>query len=60
MKKFTLILSAAAMMLSLASCRTAEQMAKEANKVAITCNPSPIVVKGGQIDADLDITYPKN
>ena len=48
----------AAALLSFASCKSAEQMAKDAENVIVKCNPSPLVVKGGMIDADLTVTYP--
>ena len=33
-------------------------MAKMAEQVTVDCNPSPLVVKGGKIDADLTVNYP--
>ena len=60
MKKITLIFTMAAALLSFASCKSAEQMAKDAENVIVKCNPSPLVVKGGKIDADLTVTYPKD
>lgn len=48
----------AAALLSFASCKSAEQMAKDAEKVLVKCNPSPLAVKGGLVEADLAVTYP--
>jgi len=59
MKKIILLISAAVMALSLASCGSAEKMAKQAESVIVECNPSPLTVKGGQVTADLTVSYPK-
>jgi len=59
MKKIILLISAAVMALSLASCGSAEKMAKQAESVIVDCNPSPLTVKGGQVAADLNVSYPK-
>lgn len=40
------------------SCGSAEKMAKQAENVLVSCNPSPLTVKGGEITADVTVKYP--
>lgn len=59
MKKIFVIASAIAAALFMTSCGSAEKMAKQAENVIVKCNPNPLTVKGGQIDADVTVTYPE-
>ena len=58
MKKILTIVSLTAAVLGMVSCASADKMAKMAEQVTVDCNPSPLVVKGGKIDADLTVNYP--
>ena len=44
----------------LSSCASADKMVSMAEQVDIKCAPSPLVVAGGIIRADLAVTYPKD
>jgi len=48
----------AAALLAVVSCGSAEQMAKQAEQVYVSCNPTPLTVKGGKITADISVSYP--
>lgn len=60
MKKILYLAAAATIAICAASCASAEKMAKEAENVKVLCNPSPLVVKGGKVEADVTVTCPKN
>lgn len=58
MKKILSLVSLVAAVVCVSSCASADKMAKMADQVTVSCNPSPLVVKGGKIDADLTVNYP--
>lgn len=58
MKKIFCFISLAAAVISVSSCASADKMAKMAESVTVDCNPSPLAVKAGKIDADLTVNYP--
>ena len=58
MKNVTKLLTLAFLALGFASCAPAEKMAKMAENVLVTCNPSVLEVVAGQINADVNVTYP--
>ena len=58
MKNVTKLLALAFLALGFASCAPAEKMAKMAENVIVTCNPSVLEVVAGQINADVNVTYP--
>lgn len=60
MKKILFVLSAAAVAISMTACASAEKMAKMADEVTVQCTPSPLVLKGGKVEADLSVNCPKN
>lgn len=60
MKKFLNLFIIAGICLSAASCSSAivKRMQAEENVIS-TCNPSPLVVKGNQVPAQLSVSFPK-
>ena len=52
------ILAAAAIGIAAVSCASAEKMAEMAENVVIKCNPEILEAAGGQIKADVSVTYP--
>lgn len=60
MKRIITLMSVAVAAIAMVACGSAEDMAKKADLVTVACNPSPLTVKGGKIDADLTVTYPKD
>ena len=58
MKKVTKLFALAFLALGFASCAPAEKMAQMAENVIVNCNPSVLEVVAGQINADIDVTYP--
>ena len=58
MKNATKLITLAFLALGFASCAPAEKMAKMAENVIVNCNPSVLEVVAGQINADIDVTYP--
>jgi len=58
MKKIFSFLTVILAAWSLVSCASAEKMAKMADQVIVTCNPSPLALKGGKVPADITVTYP--
>lgn len=58
MKKIYLLLFMAAAASLLFSCKSQEQMLLDAEKVIVKCNPSPLCVRGGKVEADLAVNYP--
>lgn len=59
MKKISIFAIIAAAAMSLASCKTQEQMLVDADRVTVKCKPSPLCVKGSKIEADIAINYPE-
>ena len=59
MKKFLLLIPAAIVAIGMTSCASADKMAKMADEVTVVCNPSPLVLKGGKVEADLAVKCPK-
>lgn len=60
MKKFFLVISVAAIAIGMTSCASAEKMAQMADQVTVQCNPSPLILKGSKVQADLAVKYPKD
>ncbi len=58
MKKFVKFLSLAVICMAAASCASPEKMAKMADSVIVKCNPAVLEVIGGEIDADVTVSYP--
>lgn len=58
MKRISIIAFFALALMSFASCKSEQQMLLDAERVTVKCNPSPLVVKGGMVEADLAINYP--
>jgi len=58
MKKVIKFVSVAVLGLSLVACSSANKMAKDAEKVLVDCNPSPVEVIAGNATAALTVTYP--
>ena len=60
MKKITRILSFAVLAIAAAACGSPEKMAKMAENVTVNCNPAVLEVVGGEINADVTVTYPED
>ncbi len=45
---------------AVAACGSPEKMAKMAENVTVTCNPAVLEVVGGEINADVTVTYPED
>ncbi len=60
MKKITKILSFAVLAVAVAACGSPEKMAKMAENVTVKCNPAVLEVVGGEIKADVTVTYPED
>ena len=60
MKKITKMLSIAVIGLAAVACGSPEKMAKMAENVTIKCNPGVLEVVGGEIVADVTVTYPED
>ena len=60
MKKITKILSFAVLAIAAAACGSPEKMAKMAENVTVNCNPAVLEVVGGEINADVTVTYPED
>mgnify|MGYP002519802562 CR=1 FL=1 len=58
MKKTIKSFSAAIFALAAVACSSPEKMAEMAEKVSVGCEPSVLEVVGGQINADVTVTYP--
>ena len=58
MKKTLKLLTLAFLGIATVACAPAKQMAKMAENVIVECNPSVLEVVAGQINADLNVTYP--
>ena len=59
MKQVLKIFAAAILAITAASCSSAEKMAELAENVVVVCNPSVLQVVGGNIDANVTVTYPE-
>lgn len=60
MKKVYLILAAVCAISGAVSCASADKMAQMAEEVTTQCTPSPLVLKGSKVVADLAVTCPKD
>ena len=60
MKKITNYLSFAILGLAAVACGSPEKMAKMAENVTVRCNPAVLEVVGGEINADVTVTYPED
>ncbi len=60
MKKITRILSFAILGAAIVACGSPEKMAKMAENVTVKCNPAVLEVVGGEINADVTVTYPED
>ena len=60
MKKITNILSVAVLSIAAVACASPEKMAKMAENVTVKCNPAVLEVVGGEINADVTVTYPED
>ncbi len=60
MRKITQILTLAVIGTAVAACGSPEKMAKMAENVTVTCNPAVLEVVGGEINADVTVTYPED
>ena len=60
MKKSIKFLSAAILGLAAIACSSPEKMAEMAENVTVKCNPAVLEVVGGEIDADVSVTYPED
>lgn len=58
MRKEIKSLAAAALGLAAVACASPEKMAEMAESVTVTCDPSPLEVVAGEIDATVSVTYP--
>ncbi len=58
MKKLTQILSLAVLGIAAVACASPEKMASMAENVKVSCNPGVLEVVGGEINADVTVTYP--
>ena len=59
MKKFVTLISLVAAAVAVTSCASADKMAKMAEQVVVTCNPSPLTVQGGKVTAQISVSYPE-
>ena len=60
MKKITKLLSVAVLGIAAVACGSPEKMAKMAENVTVKCNPAVLEVVGGEINADVTVTYPED
>ena len=58
MKKGIKLLAVAVMGMAVVACSSAEKMADLAQNVVVKCNPEVLEAIGGNVDADISITYP--
>ena len=58
MKKEIKSLAVAVLGLAAVACASPEKMAEMAESVTVTCDPSPLEVVAGKIDATVSVTYP--
>ncbi len=60
MRKIAKILTFAVIGAAAAACGSPEKMAKMAENVTVKCNPAVLEVVGGEINADVTVTYPED
>ena len=60
MKKEIKSLAVAVLGLAAVACASPEKMAEMAESVTVTCDPSPLEVVAGKIDATVSVTYPRD
>ena len=60
MKKGIKFLSAAILGLAAVACGSPEKMAEMAENVTVKCTPAVLEVVGGEIDAEVSVTYPED
>ena len=60
MKKGIKFLSAAILGLAAVACSSPEKMAEMAENVTVKCNPAVLEVVGGEINAEVSVTYPED
>ena len=60
MKKSIKFLAAAILGLAAVACSSPEKMAEMAERVIVTSNPAVLEVVGGEINADITVTYPED
>ena len=60
MKKSIKFLAAAIFGLAAVACSSPEKMAEMAERVIVTSNPAVLEVVGGEINADVTVTYPED
>ena len=60
MKKGIKLLSAAILGLAAVACSSPEKMAEMAENVTVKCVPAVLEVVGGEIDAEVSVTYPED
>lgn len=60
MKKLFRIFAATVAIVTVFSCKSMQEMVKMAEDVAIECDPAVLEVIGGNIDATVTVTYPKD
>ncbi len=58
MRKEIKSLAVAVMGLAAVACASPEKMAEMADSVIVNCDPSPLEVVAGKIDATVSVTYP--
>ena len=58
MKRFLRIAAVVVLGLSAIACSSVKKMAQEAENVTVACNPAPLEVVAGNIDAFVAVTYP--
>ena len=58
MRKEIKSLAVAVLGLAAVACASPEKMAEMAESVTVTCDPSPLEVVAGKIDATVSVTYP--
>ncbi len=60
MKKIAKIFTFAILGAAVVACGSPEKMAKMAENVTVNCNPAVLEVVGGEINADVTVTYPED
>ena len=58
MNKTSKLISLATAIVAITACGGADKMAKQAEQVTVKCTPEVLTLKGGNITADLAVTYP--
>ena len=60
MRKSIKLFAAAVLGIAAVACSSPEKMAKMAENVQVTCDPAVLEAVGGQIEATVSVTYPKD